>query len=112
MAEAITEGREPRRHPVLAEVGSFERITYPEEDEAGLAMVIMVLKESWKYICHRYDIDELYNLKVDPHEMTNLVHQTEQRSAVEEMRRLLVHELTRDGRAAGAYQWCIEKLAD
>jgi len=53
---------------------------------------VMVKTGDWKFTYHWQgrDLDELYNLKIDPHEMTNLAVKPEHAKRVEEMQELIL----------------------
>lgn len=42
-------------------------------------------RDEWKFVFNGFDFDELYNLRDDPHEMRNLVHDADQRDRIESM---------------------------
>lgn len=53
----------------------------------------MVRNERWKYIWNATDIDELYDLEVDPHELNNLINQPASAETLSGLRKRLVHWL-------------------
>ena len=63
----------------------------------------MMRGERFKYIWHRDDIDELYDLREDSAEMRNLVHDSQQANRIAEMRRSIVEMLERTG--PGPFLW-------
>lgn len=60
----------------------------------GLYVQRMLRDESWKYIWNPTDVDELYDLSGDPHELDNRIHDPSCRSIIADMRKRLVEELT------------------
>ncbi len=66
----------------------------PDEFQIGYAeyhgtrfplMQRIVWQDEWKFVFNGFDFDELYNLKSDPSEMTNLAARPEQQTRVEAM---------------------------
>ena len=56
----------------------------------GLTLIgRMVVEGDWKYVCYEGDSDELYHLKEDPYEMTNLARMPEYDSVKVHMQELL-----------------------
>ena len=66
----------------------------------------MVLDGNFKYVWHRDDLDELYNLEDDPLEMANLAGHSEQENKIDMMRGTFKDMLQRNG--AGPYAWCTQ----
>lgn len=66
----------------------------------GLYTQRMIRTNSWKYIWNCTDVDELYNLEDDPHELNNLINKAKKdenlRNVLEQLRKLLYLELLKD----------------
>jgi len=78
-AEAIPDLDAQSFAPVLADpagqAGNFTQ-TYAESHGVRLLMTQRVVWDAhWKFVFNGFDEDELYDLSVDPHEMTNLAAQ-------------------------------------
>ena len=107
IADALRRGTEPAPAPVLAELAE---IAGPEAMEHGnlapeqLAAHVMLRDGNWKYVRHRHDIDELYDLAADPCEMHNLAAAQEHGARVSAMRRRIGDLLLTTG--PGPYAWC------
>ena len=71
----------------------------------------IVVTDRYKYVAAVFDGDELYDLKDDPHEMTNLLHSGEHAGVGDEMRaRLVQHiESTGDGLAEGKLLYVLKR---
>ncbi|NLE12403.1 MAG: sulfatase-like hydrolase/transferase [Clostridiales bacterium] len=63
----------------------------------GLYCERMIVGEHYKYVWNLTDIDELYDLKNDPHELTNLIRNESLAPVLSELREKLYHELERCG---------------
>ena len=62
----------------------------------------IVVTDQFKYVAALFDGDELYDLREDPHEMTNLIHSSRHADVCEEMRaRLIEHITSTDDSLAG-----------
>ena len=70
VASDLLAGREPSAHTVFSQCSSIDGGV---DDPRKLATTLMVRRGSWKYVCNRFDIDELYDLATDPGEVTNLI---------------------------------------
>jgi arylsulfatase A-like enzyme len=57
----------------------------------------MIVNERFKYVWNLTDIDELYDLKNDPHELTNLIRADSLTPVLSDLREKLYHELERCG---------------
>ncbi|HBQ63334.1 MAG TPA: sulfatase, partial [Clostridiales bacterium] len=60
----------------------------------GLYTSRMIRTRRWKYIWNTTDIDELYDLEQDPHELDNRIRSRDTKGIVEELRYLLYNELS------------------
>ncbi|MHA6483250.1 sulfatase-like hydrolase/transferase [Paenibacillus sp. strain BS8-2] len=71
----------------------------------GLFVQRMIRNEEWKYVWNPTDVDELYHLKSDPHEINNLIDKPEHASIVAALRQRLYKELSemKDGAVAGPW---------
>ncbi|NLC67403.1 MAG: sulfatase-like hydrolase/transferase [Clostridiaceae bacterium] len=63
----------------------------------GLYTQRMIRTREWKYIWNTTDMDELYDLVNDPHELQNVIYEYQHKGLVVELRRKLYEELVRDG---------------
>lgn len=105
VASALAKSEQPDPMPVFSEVatsdGINDRSTAPED----LAARVMVREGAWKFNWNRTDIDELYDLDADPHEMTNLADDPNQASRVSHLRGLITQMVQHTG--PGYYDWCL-----
>jgi len=62
--------------------------------------------DNWKYIFHRTDHDELYNLDADPLEVENLGSDSDQTDRMRGMKSLIQEMVSRSG--PGHYAWCLD----
>ncbi|MGI6705525.1 MAG: sulfatase-like hydrolase/transferase [Clostridia bacterium] len=62
----------------------------------GLYTQRMIRNRKWKYIWNTTDVDELYNLEEDPHELHNLIYDESLKDLVQELRRKLYEQLIKD----------------
>jgi arylsulfatase A-like enzyme len=76
----------------------------------GLYTSRMIRTDHWKYIWNTTDIDELYDLKKDPHELRNIIRDRENSKTVEELRRKLYNELDGFGDGLVKTYWLKEQL--
>ena len=53
----------------------------------------IIYKDDWKYVAVYGDMDELYNLSLDPHELDNLVDKPEYSDICSDLRKLIINEL-------------------
>jgi len=87
----LLEGREPEDWPesLFAEYHG---------DEFGFFSQRMVATERYKYIYNAYEVDELYDLAEDPHELNNLVDHPAYRDRLETLQTRMLEwmELTED----------------
>ncbi len=63
----------------------------------GLFTQRCIKTDDWKYVWNATDIDELYNLRDDPWELNNLIHDPSCTSEVESLRARLLEVLCREG---------------
>ncbi len=73
-------------------------------DTRGMYLRRMLRHDRYKYVFNPADVDELYDLTDDPHEMTNRIDDPVLAGVREALRRCLVEEMTRgqDPRALSA----------
>ncbi|HBE03773.1 MAG TPA: hypothetical protein DC049_15065 [Spirochaetia bacterium] len=68
---------------------------FQEKYAPGIPTILSVRTPEWKYIHFPFEsvkegnFDELYNLKIDPHELHNLVHSPESKTQLNYMKKLL-----------------------
>ena len=105
VAEAVLSGGEPEERPVLSEIPTLDALHKGGQDRDALAATVMIRWQGWKYIRHRYDIDELYDLDADPNETTNLIDHPDWGVGIAEMQSQLAGALGSD---AGPYAWCLD----
>jgi arylsulfatase A-like enzyme len=55
----------------------------------GLFTERAIRNRRWKYVWNATDVDELYDLAADPHELRNVIDQPEHRDELDELRRTL-----------------------
>lgn len=76
----------------------------------GLYTQRMIRTHDWKYIWNTTDIDELYDLKSDPHELYNVIDREENAEIIKELRRRLYEVLLREGDGLVKSQWMRNQL--
>ena len=57
----------------------------------------IIVRGRWKYVAAHLDMDELYDLEADPHELTNLVDAPEHSDVRAELRQKLIDHIERTG---------------
>ncbi|MDF2964604.1 MAG: sulfatase [Paenibacillus sp.] len=65
----------------------------------GLYTQRMLRTDKWKYIWNTTDVDELYHLEQDPHELTNLIYDPNCSEVIKAYRRMLYQRLLEEGEA-------------
>ncbi|WOO41236.1 sulfatase-like hydrolase/transferase [Rubellicoccus peritrichatus] len=80
-------------------------------NQFGLYTQRMIRNKRWKYVWNATDIDELYDLEEDPHELSNLVNNTHYADTLSQLRKRLVHwlEETKDPMANA---WIVPTLLE
>ena len=111
LAGPILEGSEPSPADVFAVIPTLQAIDRRPTDncpttEQELTGTVMIRRGCWKYIWHRGDTDELYDLRADPDEMENLARQSDQKHRVEELRARIRERL--DKPEARPYAWLLD----
>ncbi|HAA74960.1 TPA: hypothetical protein DCE37_07575 [Candidatus Latescibacteria bacterium] len=105
VAGAILAGNQPDPAPVFSEIGTSDGINFRSTDPEELAQRVMMLEDRWKYIFHRTDGDELYNLDDDPLEVNNLAGFPEHADRIASMKSAIQTMVTKTG--PGFYEWCL-----
>lgn len=77
----------------------------------GLFVQRMLRQDRWKYTWNATDIDELYDLDADPHELHNLVGDAAHAAQLTRMRRRLLEVLTAEGDTAVTNPWIVYQLS-
>jgi arylsulfatase A-like enzyme len=70
----------------------------------------MIRNNDWKYIWNTTDIDELYDLRKDPHEFYNVIDREENQAVVAELRGRLYETLLREGDGLVKSPWMKNQL--
>ncbi len=104
IASDLLNAREPQAKPIFSEISTWGALNCSTDNEEELAAQIMVRDGAWKYVCNRFDADELYNLDRDPEEMHNRASETGQMERIGAMRDLICEMIQVTG--PGAYDWC------
>jgi arylsulfatase A-like enzyme len=76
----------------------------------GLYTQRMLRTDKWKYIWNTTDVDELYDLEQDPHELTNLIYDPSCLDLIKEFRRLLYERLLEEGDGLVLNEWMRNQL--
>ncbi|SFK97368.1 Arylsulfatase A [Paenibacillus sp. 1_12] len=76
----------------------------------GLYTQRMLRTDSWKYIWNTTDIDELYDLEQDPHELNNLIHDPGCSELIKTYRRTLYERLSAEGDGLVQSEWMRNQL--
>lgn len=86
--------------PHLNRTGGHDEVIGEYCGEGAIAPLLMIRRDNWKYVCSTPDPDQLFDLKADPYEKTNLAE-----SAVHQ-------QLVKDFRAEVAKRWDAQALHD
>lgn len=84
---------------------------FQEKYAPGIPTMLAIRTPEWKYIHLPYEseeagnFDELYNLRKDPHEMSNLIHSPEAAPQLKRMRRMLKQAKKRYGYVEPPYRY-------
>ncbi|OXM83790.1 sulfatase-like hydrolase/transferase [Paenibacillus rigui] len=76
----------------------------------GLYTQRMLRTDQWKYIWNTTDVDELYDLKQDPYELTNRITDPACQPLIREYRRLLYERLVSEGDGLVNSEWMRNQL--
>jgi arylsulfatase A-like enzyme len=76
----------------------------------GLYTQRMIRTREWKYVWNCTDVDELYEMDHDPHELHNVIHHPANASVVAELRKRLYHILYEDGDGIVQNDWMRDQL--
>jgi len=86
--------------PHLNRTGGHDEVIGEYCGEGAIAPLLMIRRDNWKYVCSTPDPDQLFDLKADPYEKTNLAE-----SAAHQ-------QLVKDFRAEVAKRWDAQALHD
>jgi len=102
---SILEGEKPRnwRSEIVA--------TYNGQ-QFGLYTQRMIRTRKWKYIWNTTDVDELYDLENDPHELENRIYDQSCKDLVASLRRRLYEILLKEGDDLVKSEWMRRQLLD
>lgn len=78
----------------------------------GLYTQRMIRTDRWKYVWNTTDVDELYDLTLDPGELVNRIGDPANAELVAQLRRELYGQLAADGDALVANEWMRHQLLD
>lgn len=78
----------------------------------GLYTQRMIRTDRWKYIWNHTDVDELYDLEADPHELHNVAGHPLSREVLQDLRRRLYEILLRDGDGLVRNSWMKAQLLE
>jgi arylsulfatase A-like enzyme len=76
----------------------------------GLYTQRMIRTQRWKYIWNTTDIDELYDLEQDPHELENRIYDPNCKNLVTDLRCRLYHILLKEGDGLVQSEWMRHQL--
>lgn len=93
-----------------AENWRTEAVATYNGQQFGLYTQRMIRNNDWKYIWNTTDIDELYDLKNDPHELYNVINQEQNQYVVEELRCKLYGTLLQEGDGLVKSYWMKNQL--
>jgi arylsulfatase A-like enzyme len=79
-------------------------------DEMGLYSQRMVRTDRYKYVFNAPDVDELYDLEADPHELRNLVDHPDYRAVRDRLRDRLVEWM--DESDDPIHRWSVKHLSE
>lgn len=82
--------RDERMHCMEALKSEKEELFYPrfmaQEDDTGHTKATMIRSRDYKYVARQYEEDEFYDLKKDPGELHNAIHDPEYREIILDMK--------------------------
>lgn len=78
----------------------------------GLYTQRMIRTREWKYVWNPTDVDELYDMKSDPHELHNVLRHPGNRGILQDLRRRLYETLLRDGDGLVRNDWMKRQLLE
>ena len=93
-----------------AEDWRTEAVSTYNGQQFGLYTQRMIRNNDWKYIWNTTDIDELYDLRKDPHELYNVIDREENQAVVAELRGRLYETLLREGDGLVKSPWMKNQL--
>ncbi|MCY9669199.1 sulfatase-like hydrolase/transferase [Paenibacillus alginolyticus] len=76
----------------------------------GLYSQRMIRTSDWKYVWNPTDTDELYDMRADPNELSNIARHPDHAATVTELRHRLYEILLRDGDGLVQNHWMKEQL--
>ncbi|UUZ86958.1 DUF4976 domain-containing protein [Paenibacillus sp. P26] len=76
----------------------------------GLYTRRMIRTREWKYVWNPTDVDELYDLQADPHELHNVVRHPEHFDSLRTLRRRMYETLHQEGDGLVRNYWMKEQL--
>lgn len=104
--------------PLLAQTGETPEAwrsavvaTYHGQ-QFGLNTQRMIRTKQWKYIWNATDVDELYDLRADPHELENRIDDQALAEVIQGLRRQLYTELQSQGDCQVDNEWVRRQLLD
>jgi len=100
----------PLFHGEKVEGWRTEAVATYNGQQCGLYTQRMIRNNEWKYIWNTTDIDELYDLRNDPHELYNVINEEENQGIVKELRRKLYEILLREGDGLVKSHWMRDQL--
>ncbi len=80
--------------------------------QCGLNTQRMIRTKRWKYIWNAMDVDELYDLRADPHELVNRIDDPGLAQVVQGLRRQLYAELLAQGDRQVDNEWVRRQLLE
>jgi arylsulfatase A-like enzyme len=78
----------------------------------GLYTQRMIRNREWKYVWNTTDVDELYDMINDPHELRNVIEHPANKSVVKELRKKLYNILLHDGDGLVHNSWMRDQLLE
>ncbi|SDM84475.1 Arylsulfatase A [Paenibacillus sp. yr247] len=78
----------------------------------GLYTQRMIRNKEWKYVWNCTDVDELYDMINDPHELRNVIRHPANKSIVQELRKRLYDTLFREGDGLVHNSWMRDQLLE
>ena len=89
-----------------------EAVSTYNGQQFGLYTCRSIRTVDWKYVWNTSDVDELYDIQNDPHELTNRIHDPSAAEIVAELRIRLYHRLHEFGDRLVANEWMKQSLVE